>query len=696
MSSSVNIFAVEGVQAGEAILVSVPVNVDVLDWIAHVYDADGNLVLYHDGIVEKQFSFEAPAAGDYYIAVSGYPNALADPFDSASGDGAAAEGPYSIRVERIEDSDVDFYAVELAAGDVIGVDASSGDYRLSLFGPDERLLIGSGQNATGILPETSPLTELTDPVALAYIAPTDGVYTLKIGYSDFAARIFGGNYESRLRLYKPGLYASPAEQRQVLFLDFDGASINAGALFGRGNNPAELSPLNAFLADWGLTAGDEDAVIDAIVASVEESIEADLQRDGNNSRFRIELRNSRDHDDPFGTGNVSRVIGGGTMDELGLSTIGIAQSIDPGNYAADETGVVLLDLLSEPSDNTNSLNRFPIDADATMVDLIGAAVGNIVAHEAGHFFANFHTDAFNEHANIMDQGGNLAGMIGVGADGIFGTGDDEDVDFIDDIYTPNEGFEGNEDTLNLTAFGLTSGNPPVISPVAHQTVSSQSPVHRIEFEVTDADHSFEELTLSAEAADENLVPSDGLSFEGTGPEVTLVVTPLKGVSGTTEVTLSVADGISQSSKVFDFTVNSPPEIYLIDDQTVRQGGSIRGLPVVAVDNDRLPSALTLTAGADDAGLVPPGGVSVNQSDAGYTLDIIPARSATGTTAINVTASDGLESAHARFDITVISSSSSSGRTVRSRGGGGGGGTVAFPFLMVLLGLTIAGRRRCRR
>jgi hypothetical protein len=63
-----------------------------------------------------------------------------------------------------------------------------------------------------------------------------------------------------------------------------------------------------------------------------------------------------------------------------------------------------------------------------MVELIGVAVGNIVAHEAGHYFANWHTDQFNVQAQIMDQSGNFAGTFGLGPDGVFGSAHDIDVD----------------------------------------------------------------------------------------------------------------------------------------------------------------------------------------------------------------------------------------------------------------------------
>jgi hypothetical protein len=77
-----------------------------------------------------------------------------------------------------------------------------------------------------------------------------------------------------------------------------------------------------------------------------------------------------------------------------------------------------------------------------------------VAHEAGHIFGNFHTDPFNPDPTIMDQGGNLANMIGLGIDGIFGSADDDNVAFDRDTYVLDEGLQGVENTLDVIAFGL--------------------------------------------------------------------------------------------------------------------------------------------------------------------------------------------------------------------------------------------------
>ena len=147
------------------------------------------------------------------------------------------------------------------------------------------------------------------------------------------------------------------------------------------------------------------------------------------------------------------VIVGGTIAESGIETIGIAQSIDPGNFETEETALILLDLVSGPRSDDASFN-FYLRPQSDRVKFVGTALGNIVSHEAGHFFGDWHVDQFNDQANLMDQGGNFRLLFAVGPDGIGGTADDPHVDFGEDVLNPGEGFVGFEDTLSRVALYL--------------------------------------------------------------------------------------------------------------------------------------------------------------------------------------------------------------------------------------------------
>lgn len=409
-------------------------------------------------------TFTVPVDGDYFVSVGGWGAFVpVDPTDPASPSvtgQVGSEGSYDVALSLLPPAGTDFYSFDLQAGDIVGATVGGAGVRLELYSEDGGLLIGSSQDVTFIHPAVSPLPGGGNASA-SYVVETAGTYSLAVNAS--------GPYEVDLQTFRPAKERS-GNATQTIFVDFDGASLDPGIFQGGPLGfEVSLTPLSSFLPAWGLDAGDEDAVIDGILASVEESLSADVRGIGNNGdrdagdgpgAFDVEILNSRDHQDPWGDPHVSRLIVGGTIPELGIRTIGITESIDVGDFESEESAVILLDLLSGVGDIAApqvDLNNYPLSSTASITDLIAVAVGNITAHEAGHFFSNWHTDQFNPDANIQDQGGNLPGFIGIGPDGIFGTADDVDVDFGKDVFNPNEGFAGTEDTLQTISFGLSTG-----------------------------------------------------------------------------------------------------------------------------------------------------------------------------------------------------------------------------------------------
>jgi hypothetical protein len=456
-------FSISGLSAGDQIVIDVdtPLPFGDLDPFVAVWNSAGNLLAFNDDdsvSYDSYLAFTVPAAGTYYVSIGAYLSPMPlDPFDPASGTGFASEGTYDVTL-GVNALDADFFAIALEAGDVIaGNLVGALGSKVTLYDPGGGERIGSLQDVTFIEPGPFPGG---GAAAFAYVVESTGSHAVRVNGPS-------GPYTLELRVFRPELERQLAGAVQTLFVDFDGATLDP-TIFGGGPSSATLSPLSSFLAGWGLAPGDESDLIDGILAVIEENLSTDMRVLGLNGNFDVSnipgdfdvvLLNSRDHADPFGDPHVSRLVIGGTIPELGISTIGIAQSIDPGNFATSETGVVLLDLLSGPAFDPNSLNQFGLAGTATKIDLVAAGLGNIAAHEAGHFFANFHTDQFDATSNVMDQGGNLPGTVGVGGDLTLGTIDDVDVDFGDDAYVPSEGFTGVENTLNAVAFGLSTGGP---------------------------------------------------------------------------------------------------------------------------------------------------------------------------------------------------------------------------------------------
>ena len=454
-SGDLDFFKISGVLEGQAIVVDIdtPVPMGDLDTFIGLYDGDGNsIALNEDGDAAVSFdsflAIPAPYDSDYYVSVAGslfpFASVLSDPFDSSTGFGVGSEGDYSL-ILRLEDGDHDWFKVELEVCDVLGASLVGSGVQLQLIDPDGTTLrIASSQDLSFSYSDVSPLPGGGRAV-FAHVATTAGTYGIRALGDD------GSAYTLELRAFRQPLESSLSPQR--IFVDFDGALVDP-SIFGFPPGEEDLSPLSSFLGNWGLSPGDLNPVIDATLATLRENLLNDPRFHGPNRNVYVEILNSRDHADPGESSDVSRLIVGGTIGELGIPTIGIAQSIDVGNFDAGETAVILLDLLSGSEVEPNSLNSFPRADGSSMVDFVGRALGNIAAHEAGHYLGSYHTEQDNPLAGLMDRGGNLPNTLGLGPDGIYGSADDVDVDFVEDMFVPAERFAGFEDTLTVVSCGL--------------------------------------------------------------------------------------------------------------------------------------------------------------------------------------------------------------------------------------------------
>lgn len=447
-----------------------------LDPAVLVFDATGSGIAFGDDTIRGGFyvsadvamTFVLPRDGTYYLFIGGqhedFVLGLRDPFDAGSGTGVSSEGDYQVLVglDLSLLPDADYFAVPLRAGDVVGAVAVDGNARLSLARTSGELQVSSRHDLTALYPEASHLPGGGE-AALAYVADADGLYAVGVSSPDPLSE---GDYRIELEVFRPPLEELGDGARQILFLDFDGAVVDRRDFVGGESDPVHLSGLSTFLPRWGLGPADENALIDDILLTVAENLFDDVRLLGANGdhrstgvagEFELELRNSRDDLDPGTASNVARIVVGGTIEELGLQTIGLATEIDPGNLSTAGLAVVLLDLLSGPADDPNSLNGVAHAPSITLAAIVGRALGNITAHEAGHLFGNFHTERDSGPVTLMDRGGRLLAVLGAGDDQTIGTTDDQDVDLEIDSFEPTEGFLGLENTRDVVAFGLPAG-----------------------------------------------------------------------------------------------------------------------------------------------------------------------------------------------------------------------------------------------
>ena len=428
------------------------------DTILELYDSNGNLIAFNDDIsfpsnLNSAIEFLVPEDGDYFIAVSNFGSNTGEPFDPDDNSGSVDFGVTDLIITQTT-PDIDYYEVELNAGDILGGAVDGAAQNIQIFNPDGDLIFGSDQNVSFIYGDESELVgNAGDNATAAVVAAETGTYLVAVTGGS-------GSYDLDLNVNRPALEAQAENNVQHFYLDFDGHTMNAN-VFGEPSGNITFDPLADFLDNWGLanTASNRDAVMDSIISVFERELVTEVAASGTNNDFDIVVINSRDHPDPedLGIPNISRLIIGGTIADTGIPTIGLAENLDVGNFDTSDTAFVLLDLLSEVAGDPNSINSIALGSGVSIIDAIGLVVGTIAAHEAGHLLGNFHTENGNSEPNVQDQGGNPIPLAFAGEDGILGTSDDPDISFGEDAFEADEGLQGTHDTLNNISNAATTG-----------------------------------------------------------------------------------------------------------------------------------------------------------------------------------------------------------------------------------------------
>ena len=246
-----------------------------LDTVVALYDAAGTIGCASNddsgGTLDSFLQFNFTVTGTYFVMISGFGVGTvfpADPFDSGSGLGAGSEGPYDVTV-TVAFSDRDFYAIDLAAGDV-------------------RRRVGHRRGAPGSSSATSDGAEvdrLRPGRDLHLRAQRTAARWRQRGHRPRRGR--RGPLQPRGRWAAPARTTSrsrstgPAPRRRprAPCRRCSSTSTVPGSTPRSGAGPGvrDLSPLAGFLGRWGLTAAQENAVINQTVAAVRENIVADLR-----------------------------------------------------------------------------------------------------------------------------------------------------------------------------------------------------------------------------------------------------------------------------------------------------------------------------------------------------------------------------------------------------------------------------------
>ncbi len=194
--------------------------------------------------------------------------------------------------------------------------------------------------------------------------------------------------------------------------------------------------------------------------------------------------------------------------------------------------------------------------------------------------------------------------------------------------------------------------PPTISSIADRLIAMNGTTGAIPFAVDDWETPAAALTVSAASSDEAVVPAGGVVLGGVGAARVVGVTPAPDAVGVATITLTVSDGVNAVSEDFVVTVNAPPTISSIPDQTIGTSSTTGPIPFTVADRESPPEGLTVSAASSNTSLVPSAGLLLGGSGSERTLAVTPASGRAGSATITLTVSDGRHGASTSFRVTI--------------------------------------------
>ena len=198
---------------------------------------------------------------------------------------------------------------------------------------------------------------------------------------------------------------------------------------------------------------------------------------------------------------------------------------------------------------------------------------------------------------------------------------------------------------------------PTVSAIGDQTINEDAQTGNIGFTISDPETAATDLDVTATSDNPTLVPNlvANIVLGGTGPSRTINIIPVANLSGIANITINVSDGTLSTNRNFSVTVtsvNDPPTITAITNQTVAEDTPTGSLAFTIGDTETPVGSLTLTHSSTNTVLVPISNIVLGGSGASRTVVVTPAADQTGTTTITITVDDGTSSTSMNFNVNV--------------------------------------------
>lgn len=203
--------------------------------------------------------------------------------------------------------------------------------------------------------------------------------------------------------------------------------------------------------------------------------------------------------------------------------------------------------------------------------------------------------------------------------------------------------------------------PPAVDGINSYNFVYQSGAKILDFTLTDEETPANELILSAVSSNQSLLPTDSLRFTGENQQRGLVLSPLPGETGNTNITLTASDGVKQTQIEFLLEViateNETPTISDIANQTTYINQALENIAIEIDDRETDPRLLRLSATSNNESLIAPENIVLSGQAENRTLSITPENGQSGTANITIAVDDGTQQSSVSFEVEVVDNTS---------------------------------------
>lgn len=196
---------------------------------------------------------------------------------------------------------------------------------------------------------------------------------------------------------------------------------------------------------------------------------------------------------------------------------------------------------------------------------------------------------------------------------------------------------------------------PTISAVADQS-ATEDLAWPINFTITDVDSTLNcASSMLATSSNASLLPVSNIIFSGTAPNCTATLTPALNQSGSSNVVLSVSDGVNTTTEAFVYNVNSSndaPVVNPIGAQSTNEDNAVVVNFNVSDVDSTLNCSSSITATTSNSSLVLVSGVVFSGTAPNCSATVTPVADANGAVNLTFTVSDGSLTDARTFALTV--------------------------------------------